>query len=253
MTLSLLLRFFLYCGFPYIELRSLLSPEELRAAETAEREFEQERRDRELARRLQDQMQEGGGEQEDSRMAVEVQDREFAKVLQAKEEARVKRHRERARLKKLERQRERQEAVGVVGEEQGAGDKSLSPRSPDIQPPSRKPYMRDTAIDSHTNDTYCTKQITPEHSDQEVGARQEAGGSRSRRQEGRRPPSPCPSDCEPQYANVRRDGQPVAEEPCLHRPTSKEKDGCVGLTLVYFDCSMRNIRGFRLIVPKERL
>merc|ERR1712179_26878 len=70
--------------------------------------------------------------------------------------------------------------------------------SPDIKPPSRKPHIRATAIDSHTNDTYCTRQITPEHSDDE-----------------------------PRYANIGRDGQPVAEEPILHLPSSKQVDGQV--------------------------
>ena len=51
-----------------------LSPEELKAAEAAEREFEQERRDSELARRLQEQL--AGveeGEEEDQRVAREAQ------------------------------------------------------------------------------------------------------------------------------------------------------------------------------------
>ena len=54
--------------------QSLLSPEELKAAEAAEREFEQERRDSELARRLQEQL--AGvedGEEEDQRVAREAQ------------------------------------------------------------------------------------------------------------------------------------------------------------------------------------
>ena len=54
--------------------RSLLSPEELKAAEAAEREFEQERRDSELARRLQEQLAGAeGGEGEDQRLAREAQ------------------------------------------------------------------------------------------------------------------------------------------------------------------------------------
>ena len=179
--------------------RSLLSPEELKAAEAAEREFEQERRDSELARRLQEQLAgaEGGAEYEDQRLAREaqvtwdfskltintivlLQDREFAKVLQEREKAKARRAKEKARARKLERQREREEAITLaeeqsdeVEEQEGeaeavGGQRShRSPQSQDIKPPSRKPHMRATAIDSHTNDTYCTRQITPEHSDEE--------------------------------------------------------------------------------------
>merc|ERR1712083_320971 len=112
--------------------------------------------------------------------------------------------------RKLERQREREEAItvaeeqsdeveGDVGEVEATSQRShRSPQSQDIKPPSRKPHMRAAAIDSHTNDTYCTRQITPEHSDEE-----------------------------PRYANIGRDGHPVAEEPILHLPSSKQADGQV--------------------------
>jgi hypothetical protein len=178
--------------------RSLLSPEELRGAEAAEREFEQERRDEELARRLQDELAEGeDNEAGDQRVAREAQDREFARVLQAREQARARRAKEKARQRKQERQREREEAIATVEEPVTEQlDATRSPRSPDIKPPSRRPHMRATAIDSHTNDTYCKTQITPEHSDDE-----------------------------PRYANIGADGQPVAEEPILHVPTSREVDG----------------------------
>ena len=57
--------------------QSLLSPEELKAAEAAEREFEQERRDSELARRLQEQLAGvEAGEEEDQRVAREAQVRQ---------------------------------------------------------------------------------------------------------------------------------------------------------------------------------
>ena len=160
--------------------QSLLSPEELKAAEAAEREFEQERRDSELARRLQEQLAGAeAGEDEDQRLAREAQDREFAKVLQEREKAKARRAKEKARARKLERQREREEAItvaeeqsdeveGDVGEVEATSQRShRSPQSQDIKPPSRKPHMRAAAIDSHTNDTYCTRQITPEHSDEE--------------------------------------------------------------------------------------
>ena len=96
-------------------------------------------------------------------------------MLQEREKAKARRAKEKARARKLERQREREEAI-IVAEEQsdeveegGEMDQGnhRSHRSPDIKPPSRKPHMRAAAIDSHTNDTYCTRQITPEHSDEE--------------------------------------------------------------------------------------
>ena len=180
--------------------QSLLSPEELVAAEAAEREFEQGRRDEELARRLQEQMagdvEEG---EEDQRVAREAQDREFARVLQAKEQAKARRAKERARQRKAERQREREESIVVadVAEGEEGEEQETATLSPRPAPPSRKPHMRATAIDSHTNNTYCTRQVTPEHSESE----------------------------EPRYANIGRDGQPVAEEPILHLNSSNKGDG----------------------------
>ena len=101
-------------------------------------------------------------------------------MLQEREKAKARRAKEKARARKLERQREREEAITLaeeqnneVEEQEGeaeavGGQRShRSPQSQDIKPPSRKPHMRATAIDSHTNDTYCTRQITPEHSDEE--------------------------------------------------------------------------------------
>ena len=98
-------------------------------------------------------------------------------MLQQREKAKARRAKEKARARKLERQREREEAITVAEEqseeavEDGAEvqvqENQRSHRSPDIKPPSRKPHIRATAIDSHTNDTYCTRQITPEHSDDE--------------------------------------------------------------------------------------
>ena len=96
-------------------------------------------------------------------------------MLQEREKAKARRAKEKARARKLERQREREEAITVAEEQSdevedgGEMDQGnhRSHRSPDIKPPSRKPHMRAAAIDSHTNDTYCTRQITPEHSDEE--------------------------------------------------------------------------------------
>ena len=96
-------------------------------------------------------------------------------MLQEREKAKARRAKEKARARKLERQREREEAITVAEEQsdevedggEGIEGHQRSHRSPDIKPPSRKPHMRAAAIDSHTNDTYCTRQITPEHSDEE--------------------------------------------------------------------------------------
>ena len=157
-------------------------------------------------------------------LAVEAQDHEFAKVLQAKEKAKVKRAREKAKQRKLERQRleaeaalgnEDPDAINKVSEEkdhitrdseQGKDilEHSLSPRSPrspDIKPPSRKPYMHTEAIDSHTNDTYCKTQITPAQ------------------------PSSESEESEPHYANIGKNGEPLREEPILHMAASKSAHG----------------------------
>ena len=196
-----------YFDRPVSGLGSALSPDELRAAEAAERrreeELEQERRDLEIARRLQDQL--SAGDSSDRKLAIEAQDHEFAKVLQAKEKAKAKRAREKARQRKLERQRQEAEsqnedpdAICRAPEEpprpststsDRADDRERSPRSPELKPPSRKPYVHEGAIDSHVNDTYCTRQITPAHSESE--------------------------ESEPRYANIRKNGEPVNEEPIL--------------------------------------
>ena len=152
------------------------------------------------------------GDNGDRKLALEAQDHEFARILQAKEKAKVKRAREKARQRKIERERLRQEQEEVEDEDPDAisrapevprpstsasqrdqdQDRSLSPRSPrspDIKPPSRKPYLHEGAIDSHVNDTYCVKQITPAHSESE--------------------------ESEPRYANIRKNGEPFNEEPIL--------------------------------------
>ena len=87
-------------------------------------------------------------------------------MLQEREKAKARRAKEKARARKLERQREREEAITLAeeqndeleeqeGEAEAVGGQRShrSPQSQDIKPPSRKPHMRATAIDSHTNDT----------------------------------------------------------------------------------------------------
>jgi len=216
-------------------IRSALSPAELAAAEAAEKLHEQEKLDAALALRLQEQLEVGDdGDEMDRRMAVEAQDREFARVLQAKEKARARRAKEKARQRKAERQRaeelQRQMAeadtVQVVESDTEEGeversprgavvtgattntsprdqqnplDSRISPRSPDMIPPARKPYVHTEAIDSHLNDTFCKTQITPQLSSNS-------------------------DTSEPQYANLDERGQPLKTEPILHLPSSKSCD-----------------------------
>uniref|UniRef100_A0A182YDT3 CCDC50_N domain-containing protein n=1 Tax=Anopheles stephensi TaxID=30069 RepID=A0A182YDT3_ANOST len=86
--------------------------------------LEQELRDAELARKLQE--EEGGPvDQEfiDRKYAMEAQDKELAKMLQERERAKAKRAREKARLKKeqrLQQQKPGQRADGAVSEEDPA-------------------------------------------------------------------------------------------------------------------------------------
>jgi len=211
-----------------------LSPAELRAAEAAERLLEQERKDMEIARQLQEQLSVSDEDpfNKDRMLAVEAQDHEFAKILQAKEKAKAKRAREKAKQKKLERQRLEAETLAANGDPDAISRASTqrpttvsdnrpvssresehtkddlertlsprSPRSPDIKPPSRKPYMHTEAIDSHMNDTYCKTQITPAQ------------------------PSSESDEHEPHYANIGRNGEPLREEPILHIPTSQSANG----------------------------
>lgn len=210
-----------------------ISPAEMRAAEAAERLLEQEKKDMEIARQLQEQLSLSDEDpfNKDRMLAVEAQDHEFAKILQAKEKAKAKRAREKARQKKIERQRLESESLAANGDPHAITrasiqrptslsdgpssfreaehtkddiEKSLSPRSPrspDIKPPSRKPYMHAEAIDSHMNDTYCKTQITPAQTSSES------------------------DEQEPHYANIGRNGQPLREEPILHIPTSKSANG----------------------------
>merc|ERR1711892_563345 len=81
---------------------------------------------------------------------------------------------------------------------------TISQASLDIKPPSRKPYLHAEAIDCHTNDTFCQKQITPD-----------TGNG----------PKESEETTEPYYANIGKNGQPLKEEPILHIPTSQSVNG----------------------------
>jgi len=214
-------------------IRGALSESELRQARKAEELREQEQKDAEMARKLQEQLSlsEDDPSNADRMLAIEAQDREFAKILQAKEKAKAKRARERAKQRKLEKQRLEDPSEGldtVVTVEQRpsrdgrssksenrplsatSGDGRLSrgdgrvsrgqedarmSLSPGCDPhlPSRKPYVHPEAIDNHKNDTYCK---TPP---KEVN--------------------------EPQYANLDETGKPMMTEPILHLPLGQIGEG----------------------------
>ena len=80
----------------------------------------------------------------------------------------------RAREKARQRKAERRSAEAVRAEEERvtvsrAEDPDLISRAEEEEggeppgPPSRRPVVHTNAIDSHTNDTFCTHQITPAH------------------------------------------------------------------------------------------
>uniref|UniRef100_A0A2M4BCT3 Putative serine/threonine-protein kinase n=1 Tax=Anopheles marajoara TaxID=58244 RepID=A0A2M4BCT3_9DIPT len=93
-----------------------LAPDEI---QEIDQRLEQELRDAELARKLQE--EEGDGlDQEfiDRKVAMEAQDKELAKMLQERERAKAKRAREKARLKKemrLQQQQQQQQSPGTDG------------------------------------------------------------------------------------------------------------------------------------------
>uniref|UniRef100_A0A182PLS5 CCDC50_N domain-containing protein n=1 Tax=Anopheles epiroticus TaxID=199890 RepID=A0A182PLS5_9DIPT len=95
-----------------------LAPDEIQEIDMR---LEQELRDAELARKLQE--EEGGPvDQEfiDRKVAMEAQDKELAKMLQERERAKAKRAREKARLKKeqrLQQQKQEQRADGAGSED----------------------------------------------------------------------------------------------------------------------------------------
>ena len=134
--------------------RSLLSPEELKAAEAAEREFEQERRDSELARRLQEQLAGvEGGEGEDQRLAREAQVTwAFSRFLSSppffcRTESLQKCYkRERKPRREEQRRRHGQESWNVSGRERR---RSRWRRSRTIRWRSRKERQRLWVVNGH--------------------------------------------------------------------------------------------------------
>uniref|UniRef100_A0A182F3G9 CCDC50_N domain-containing protein n=1 Tax=Anopheles albimanus TaxID=7167 RepID=A0A182F3G9_ANOAL len=107
-----------------------LAPDEI---QEIDQRLEQELRDAELARKLQE--EEGDGlDQEfiDRKVAMEAQDKELAKMLQERERAKAKRAREKARLKKemrMQQQQQQQQSSGTDGIT-GPVDGESPPRDP---------------------------------------------------------------------------------------------------------------------------
>ncbi|XP_065088894.1 uncharacterized protein LOC135710287 isoform X2 [Ochlerotatus camptorhynchus] len=102
-----------------------LPPEEI---QEIDQRLEQELKDEELARKLQEQEADGLDQEViDRRVAMEAQDKELAKMLQERERAKAKRAREKARLKK-EMQRQQQQLQdplsGDADEATGEGSSS---------------------------------------------------------------------------------------------------------------------------------
>ncbi|XP_041776653.1 atrophin-1 isoform X1 [Anopheles merus] len=113
-----------------------LAPDEIQEIDMR---LEQELRDAELARKLQE--EEGGTvDQEfiDRKVAMEAQDKELAKMLQERERAKAKRAREKARLKKeqrLQQQKQEQRADGTVSEDDpGAVGEIVAAADPNADP-----------------------------------------------------------------------------------------------------------------------
>lgn len=146
-----------------------LSQKDLALSKRAEEILEQEKRDKEIAMRLQDQLsleiEEDPRRPDDEKAALEAQDLELARQLHAKEKAKLKRAKERAKLKKLEQQQQQQQLQ--EGQQQldsspnSLQDESLrtssrlssrskhSNHSAEYTVPARKPYMNRDAIDNH--------------------------------------------------------------------------------------------------------
>lgn len=126
-----------------------LPPDEI---QEIDQRLEQELKDEELARKLQEQeADELDQEVIDRRVAMEAQDKELAKMLQERERAKAKRAREKARLKK-EMQRQQQQQPDSQGNESGsAGEGSSSLHHVDQQPASLEAVDTDPDGDSYSN------------------------------------------------------------------------------------------------------
>lgn len=147
-----------------------LPPEEIQEIDMR---LEQELKDEELARKLQEQeADELDQEVIDRRVAMEAQDKELAKMLQERERAKAKRAREKARLKKeMQRQQQQLQDSGDADDTIGEGSSSAQPVG-DQQPGSLEPDIGDPDDgDSYSNPIDMLQQS------QTVGAMGNSGGS----------------------------------------------------------------------------
>ncbi|XP_055645034.1 probable serine/threonine-protein kinase tsuA isoform X2 [Toxorhynchites rutilus septentrionalis] len=126
-----------------------LPPEEIKEID---KRLEQELKDEELARKLQEQEADGLDQEViDRRVAMEAQDKELAKMLQERERAKAKRAREKARLKK-EMQRQQQQQQDPQPNETGAAyEGNPSSHIPDQQQSSLEAVTPDPDGDSYSN------------------------------------------------------------------------------------------------------
>ncbi|XP_055550720.1 uncharacterized protein LOC129733135 [Wyeomyia smithii] len=127
-----------------------LPPDEI---QEIDKRLEQELKDEELARKLQEQeADELDQEVIDRRVAMEAQDKELAKMLQERERAKAKRAREKARLKKEMQRQQQQQLQDSESQEPGAvGEGNLSPHQGDMEPASLEAVAGDPDGDSYSN------------------------------------------------------------------------------------------------------
>jgi len=171
-----------------------LSQRDLVLSQRAEAQLEQQKRDQELARRLQGQLE--LEEDEDARLAREAQDLEYAKMIHEKDKAKLKRAKERKKLKKQHEQQQQQQFNEVQNrtESRTSGERRsgshtpqrsfdatpnstnenldqhrlvdvddqesvISAPHPGLKLPARKPYMNTGAIDSHRSSCNNVQQL----------------------------------------------------------------------------------------------
>lgn len=158
-----------------------LPPEEIHEID---KRLEQELKDEELARKLQEQeADELDQEVIDRRVAMEAQDKELAKMLQERERAKAKRAREKARLKKeMQRQQQLQDSQG--SDPGAVGECSSSSHTADQQVTPSDGIQSDPDADSYSNPIDMLQQA------QALGTTSSTGSSGGKRYYG--PPAHSP-------------------------------------------------------------
>jgi len=209
-----------------------LSQRDLVLSQRAEAQLEQQKRDEELAKRLQEQLE--FEEDKDAILAREAQDLEYARMIHEKDKAKLKRAKERKKLKKQQEQQHSNESQNRTESRTSGGRRSgshtpqrsfdatpnsnnenldqldaddqesvISAPHPGLKLPARKPYMNTGAIDSHRSSCNNVQQLL-EHPD----AGQDADESEL---------------SEPQYANVGPNAANHSAMPAMHvRQTSDD-------------------------------